>query len=352
MKYFKTLFYFSAVFALLINLIRVFSDLAYKAVVFETAADSFVQGFVRTFFIYLFLSGIAFFMVRLLNRRLSWKQNPIGRIFIQVGVALLADFTLVFVAYMSTYYGVEASDAEVGRFFWVVSLSGFLMAASAFGFVELWFGILENRRLERSIARLEHEQIKSQYTALRQQLDPHFLFNNLNTLSSLIYVDVEKADLFIQEFSEVYRYVLRLNQEPMVAMGEELDFLESYLFLLQIRFGEHLKVECDVDPALRVTQVPPMSLQLLLENAIKHNEVSHLRPLRISVRSEGKHIVVANNLQPRHDSVRSMGIGWKSLRERYALIGAPKPTYTITDTEFIARIPLVYVTDEVRRVDH
>ena len=353
MKHCKPLFHVSAVVGLLINLIRVISELAYKASTFEEVSESFLQGFVRTFALLLFLSGMSFFTVRLLNKwRLTWKRSPVGRAAVELGLVLVVVALVAAGAYAVTFAGIEATEGEIGRFLWMVCLSVFLMAASAFGFVELWFGILENRRLERSITRLEHEKIKSQYSALRKQLDPHFLFNNLNTLSSLIYKDVRQADQFIQEFSEVYRYVLQLNQQSTVTLAEELDFLKSYLFLLDIRFGDSLQVHIDVDPALNMASLPPLSLQLLVENAIKHNEVSQPRPLYLRIESHEGCIFVTNNVQPRLETVRSLGFGWKNLRQRYALIGAPKPTYQVNEKRFVARIPLVYVKDEVRRIDH
>ena len=202
----------------------------------------------------------------------------------------------------------------------------------------------DNKELQINLAKAEKDRIASQLSALQQKVNPHFMFNSLAVLSELIHQDVDKADEFISEFSNVYRYVLDLNDEPVVTVKQELEFLKSYLFLQKIRFGENLKIEKKLDEKALNAFIPPLSLQLLFENAIKHNQVSKTAPLSIFLKNDNGSLVVENSLNLRGDSVDSKGVGLKNLKEKYRLISEKQPEFFATDEAFVARIPLVNVT--------
>lgn len=152
---------------------------------------------------------------------------------------------------------------------------------------------------EMQLARLEKEKAAYQFEALKQQINPHFLFNSLNALASLAYQDAEKTNLFAKKLSTVYRYLLQTADKHTVTLREELSFLRTYLYLEDIRFGSAMQVAIDIPDQLLSMRIVPVSLQLLVENALKHNIATEEKPLRISIYARDTELIVTNNLQPR-----------------------------------------------------
>jgi LytS/YehU family sensor histidine kinase len=196
-------------------------------------------------------------------------------------------------------------------------------------------------KLELLSERLEKENLNSQYDALKNQVNPHFLFNSLNVLSSLIYVDAKKADKFIGEFSKVFRYVLELNKEPFVKVIDEIKFLDSYMFLQRIRFDDNISFNTKLDQEALNLLIPPLTLQLLIENAIKHNIISDTKKLNISIESDNLKLIVKNKFQPRQEDVKSTGVGLNNLKEKYNIISERVPEFYEENGFFIAEIPLI-----------
>ncbi|BDD06630.1 sensor histidine kinase [Aureibacter tunicatorum] len=191
------------------------------------------------------------------------------------------------------------------------------------------------------IAELEKEKTDTKYSVLKEQLDHHFLFNNLSVLSSLIYEDVEKADHFIQDFAKIYRYVLKINALNLVTVDEELDFIKAYLYLFKSRFESGFEYELKVSEENSKCFIPPLTLQVLVENAVKHNEVSKANPLRLKIYCKDKELWVENNLQLREETTESTKTGLRNLEEKFNLMEAPSPFFGVVGGAFIARIPLI-----------
>lgn len=189
--------------------------------------------------------------------------------------------------------------------------------------------------------RLEKENISSRFEALKNQINPHFLFNSLNTLSSLVHESAEKSEAFIDEFAKIYRYVLDNQESIAVSLKKELAFVESFMYLQKIRFGESLDSHIKIEASKLDKLVPTLSLQLLIENAIKHNMVTRSAPLKIKIHTENEFLIVENNLQRRKQVNNSTAIGLKNLRERYELITKRKPEFIVGDNSYIAKIPLI-----------
>jgi LytS/YehU family sensor histidine kinase len=196
---------------------------------------------------------------------------------------------------------------------------------------------LRDIQIERE--QLLREKIQTELEALRHQVNPHFLFNSLNALADLIHEDADRAERYVQELSRVYRYVLEIQRRELIRLQEELDFLDSYLYLLRTRFGDKLQVDLDIPDALRHRWIVPLTLQLLFENAIKHNVVSAARPLRVTVQAEGDRLVVRNNLQVRPHPEPSTGKGLDNLRNRYRLLGERVIEAAATAAEFRVSVP-------------
>lgn len=188
--------------------------------------------------------------------------------------------------------------------------------------------------------KLKKETTEAQFESLRSQVNPHFLFNSFNVLTSLIETDPKTGVQFVEQLSVVYRYLLKTQEVKMTSLKEELDFLQSYIFLLKIRFQSNLKVEVEVEPEENVF-LPPSTLQMLIENAIKHNEVSRSKPLEIVVKRLKGMLEVSNNLSPKSNKEESSQVGLKNISSRYLLLGGEAPIVTNDGENFRVRIPLI-----------
>lgn len=187
--------------------------------------------------------------------------------------------------------------------------------------------------------RLKRENIQSRFESLKNQVNPHFLFNSLNVLAELVYLDPDKSVEFIQELSGVYRYVLDKRENEIVTVAEELAFLDKYFFLQKIRFQEALQVEIEVRSV--ESHLPPMALQLLVENAIKHNVVSEEQPLRIRIQEREEYLEISNNIQPKKIMETSSGVGLPNIKERYSFL-TKKEVQIIRDAaSFTVLLPLL-----------
>lgn len=191
------------------------------------------------------------------------------------------------------------------------------------------------------LIRLQKENLQSQFEVLRQQVNPHFLFNSLNVLTSLIKLEPELAEKFTEHLSKVYRYVLENKDNDLVDLKTELDFLDAYLFLLNIRFMDKIVVNINVCKDKTDWLILPLALQLLIENAIKHNSMSKKAPLCIDLFIDDDNFLnVMNNLQERESYIASTGVGLKNIEHRYQLLEMPAPKFIKTEKSFIAKIPL------------
>ena len=188
--------------------------------------------------------------------------------------------------------------------------------------------------------RQERKQIELQLKALKSQLSPHFLFNSLNTISSLVFKDKKMAESFIRKLAELYQYTLSSYQKKLTTLQEELDFVDSYQYLLKIRFGDKFECQIEVDDSLLGTKIPPLTLQMLIENAVKHNVLEVSDPLKVQVFSDQKYIVVKNNVTRKPKKVTSFQIGLKNINARYLLLH--EEGIAITNGEsFQVKLPLI-----------
>lgn len=193
---------------------------------------------------------------------------------------------------------------------------------------------------QQEVEALRQLQMKNDYNALQDQLNPHFLFNNLSVLKSMIQYDPAAAVTFTQDFTDTYRYVLQSHNRSTVSLEEELEFIRSYLDLHRVRLGEGLKVEFGIDQTLVSRRIPPLSLQLLVENAIKHNVASAEQPLTLNIFTSGESIIVENNIQSRESSY-STSKGLSNLMARYEFLTEKKVTVADSGKEFKVELPLL-----------
>jgi two-component system, LytTR family, sensor kinase len=196
---------------------------------------------------------------------------------------------------------------------------------------------------------LKRINVQAQLQAVNNQINPHFLFNNLNVLSGLVLTDPQEANRFTEAFSQVYRYILSSTDKELVAVKEELDFIQPYLFLLQKRFPGGIQIAIDVSDKARKLYIVPVALQLLIENAIKHNVATSNRPLHIGISANGKQeLTVTNNLQPKITKEPSSSIGLQNINKRYGLLFHKAIDINQSDSSFAVTLPLIEIQNGTR----
>lgn len=189
--------------------------------------------------------------------------------------------------------------------------------------------------------KMEKVSIQTQMETLKSQISPHFLFNSLNALSSLIYINEDKAVRFVDELASIFQYVTEHKNRELVPLKDEIDFINAFYYLLKIRFRESLHMELNITAMNLEDLIPPLTLQLLVENAIKHNIVSKADPLTIRIRVENKKLLVSNNLQIRNRTEKSTGVGLSSIIRRYGFLSEEEVEIFFTNNEFLAKVPLI-----------
>lgn len=275
-----------------------------------------------------------------MNRYMPWSRSPQLRFFSQLALSLGLSLLLLNGTYWLTQRMLLHISPEPHQYYMLNLFSlVFLLPLMSAQVVSYLFVLWKRSALLSE--RLKQENIRTRLESLRNHLDPHFLFNNLNILSSLIDSSGEDAQEFLASFSEVYRYVLQKKGESLVSLREELAFIEAYLYMLEVRFRDQLRIDLRQPPDLDRWQVPPLALQTLVENAIKHNKASNRHPLHIEIFPEQDHMVVRNNLQP-HDQPRSgSGTGLANLKSRYSYLTNAELQLYQDESSFEVRIPLL-----------
>lgn len=197
------------------------------------------------------------------------------------------------------------------------------------------------KRLETNLLEIREKTLQAQMHALKAQIDPHFMFNNFSILSGLIESDPDEADKFLTQLTKVYRYITLNLERDLIPVADEIVFLDSYLYLIRMRHGNNIIIE--VDPALRDEKrmVPPATVQLLIENAIKHNRHSSDSPLNVWVYRDNASIVVSNPIQPLVSKIESTGMGHKNIENRYSLLGDKNMEINSTSSRYTVSLPLL-----------
>ncbi len=276
-----------------------------------------------------------------LDRKHSWLGNPLKRLIMQVSLTLGFSLLVIFIAVVIIFIANKEKDFSA-----VVVDSALFMIRIAIIFLFLslliTYAITFFVNWKKSVVmqeQMKREQLALQYETLKSQVNPHFLFNSLNAVTSLISTEPEKAILFVKKLSEVFRYVLEQKDKEIITLESELEFLESYIFLQKIRFGENLKVNIHVsDHQLLIV---PLSLQMLVENAIKHNVISKEFPLTINISSKGKdYLAVSNNLKKK-PAFNSNNMGLENIRSKYYFFTQNPVVVNESESEFTVEIPLI-----------
>ncbi len=274
------------------------------------------------------------------DKYIDWLVSPRKRLFVGLLVAVIYTVSSVLLLTL-LFEHIGQFSVDFGN-----SISGTLIFSTGISII-IWLFftgkefLFAYRQIAVNAEKLHTENITSRFEALKSQVNPHFLFNSLNSLSDLVYEDADLAAKFIKQLSEVYRYVLDSREKDLVPLDEELKFLHSYLFLQKIRFGEKLQFEVNL-PNSSALQIPPVSLQILAENALKHNIVSQEDPLRISIFQEGNYLIFRNNLQKKTVlKEESAGIGLANIEARFEILSHQKVQIEEAGGYFTVKLPLI-----------
>jgi two-component system, LytTR family, sensor kinase len=288
----------------------------------------------------------------------SWLINPEGSQIKMITVTLFhALFAFIFMVSINYFYRLGDTYLFNNAIIWkdipflnpVLTISLTIIYLIVFGFdsysqirIKLQEGLLKTEQLEK-------ESILAQYQALKAQIEPHFLFNSLSVLSSLVHEDADLSSDFIVKLSKSLRYIIEKNKFHLVKLSEEMEFLEAYFFLIKTRLDNGVFLENKLeDSFVESAYIPPATLQLLAENAVNHNKYNPNNPLRIQIKMQNDFIVVKNNLNLRETPETSTKQGLNNIARRYELISGTKIEIHKTETEFVVKIPVLNKTDYER----
>lgn len=278
-----------------------------------------------------------------LNEKVVWKKYSKFRLLIGIVGSIILSMLGVFAIRIFTKMimgGItwNAFVSNENRAFYAICML-ITIVASIFFHAVYFYRASQNKKVKEQ--KIIAGTAAAKFDALKNQLDPHFLFNSLNVLTSLIEEDPSQAQKFTTSLSKVYRYVLEQKNKDLVSVDEELQFARTYVRLLKMRFEDSIVFDIIEECSNPEAKIVPLSLQLLLENAVKHNVVTSERPLHIRVFENGNLLVVSNNLQEKQVVKKSSGVGLKNIQERYKILSEKKVSIIKTASDFSVELPML-----------
>lgn len=284
------------------------------------------------------MCGADYNLLLFLNKHFPYSKNVLYRIIADlVGLTLIC-FALLWIFDLMLYKILLISAAGLPPFRTKFAL-GILTNAPIMLVFELIHYFRSEQKAIADSEKAKREVLLFQHETLKAQINPHFLFNSLNVLSSLIYLNPKNANKFTKALSRSYRYVLSLNQQPAVTVAEEMEALDSYIFLMQMRFENAFTFKVHQSGGIENNKIVPLTMQLLMENVFKHNIATEEAPLDIQITIGNEHIIVENQVRPSSNADKS-GIGLKYLKKQYQLYGK-EIAVEHTGNQFIVKVPYI-----------
>ena len=322
-----------------IPLIALIMNILHKSHAYPGITNQLISYSFSLLFTFVYWQGNRLIWMKLLNTFPLYHQTK-KRLLLLALLCTVFTFAATIILENTVYLITEkgfCAEMNVFKSFFsaFIPLSICLLVYESVYFFESW---KENIKKTESLAR---ENIQSQLDSLKNQLDPHFLFNSMNTLASLIDENKDEAQKYLERLSDVYRYVLISKEKNTVSLEEEMDFLEAYVYLNKVRYRENLMVEKSISLHSYYSQVAPLSLQMLVENAIKHNVVSKDKPLKIKITDEEGYVTIENNVQEKKIFEKSTKVGLLNIINRYQLLSDKSVEIISGPLSFKVKIPLL-----------
>jgi len=278
-------------------------------------------------------------IVIFLWNKYPWERNPVKHLIIEVLAILVytALAGLVLTGFWFVFHpeALEYEDLGVNIFFTLI-ITFFITSLH-----EGYFFFIQWKKTLVLSEKLEKENIQSQYETLKNQISPHFLFNNLNTLANQIEEDPKSAVEFVQRTADYFRYILNLKDKDIIPLDEELKLIEDYYFLQKKRYGDNLNLKVNISNEALNSVVAPLTIQMLFENAIKHNIISTDKPLQITIHNNDNYLIVENNFQRRESSVDSNRMGLQNIANRYRYLSGKEIEVEQNNATFTVKVPIL-----------
>lgn len=294
---------------------------------------------------YIFITAVLFFFIHLQTRTIKIGSVKINsnsfrqRLLVSIILFFIIDRLLL---RFHTFMFRPHRNEQLFRF--IFNINMVITVILTILFAQIFRLLLNNYHMRLSNASLMRTNVETRFEVLKNQVNPHFLFNSLNTINSLIVTDQQAAVNYVNNMSDVYRYVLKSHELNVISLEEELRFITAYTHMLKGRYGNKMHIDCVIQPVCRRYQLPPMALQVLVENAVKHNIASYNKPLRIRIyTNENDMLVVENNLQRRNEPAPSTGVGLHNLNQRCKYLSDTGLIIRQTQTHFSVTVPLMPV---------
>jgi two-component system, LytTR family, sensor kinase len=277
-----------------------------------------------------------------LNSLFIWTENPKKRIIVQgLSFFFFTSFIVISFVYIKEIFDPNPVNKRFTEILVDVIPLAIIFTLT---FLTILIGSQFFKALKESLVEVEHYKTQSanaQIQNLKNQLKPHFLFNNLSVLNSLINSNPDKASEFVNGLSKVYRYIIETKNAELVTLEDEIGFLDHYLYLLKIRFDKGFEIDLNIEDQQKSYLLPPMCLQLLVENTIQHNQTSQSSPLIVKIYSENNTLVITNNIQLRNDDVESSNSGLSNIQSRYKFYTNEKVEISNKNEIFKVILPLI-----------
>ena len=284
------------------------------------------------------------FISRKIDRRLNWNENLKKRYWIQIFI--LTPYSILFGIAGSLFVSVVIAKDKFFDGFEIVSfLIIGLIISLLYSNIQLIYHYRKRKRFSYlNKLKFEKEDVEVKFRGLKDQLSPHFLFNNLHTLNSLISENPKMASDFVIKLSDIYRYVLQTKEKEIVTLKYEIEFIEKYLSLMKIRYGSNLSTNFSVNIDFENFYLPPLTLQILIENVQKHNFIDEDKPVKIDLYNENEEFfIVKNNLNKPIKKTITLHTGLLNLKSRYKYLSNKEVEILSTDSTFIVKVPLIQI---------
>jgi hypothetical protein len=282
-------------------------------------------------------------ITKLFDRYFPWLKYGKKRFFTHLAIGIFYSVNIINIAYL-IFKIVFTEEPPTTEQIIVTNVYGTVLFVPFFSIYFSLYFLNSWQETELEMEKFQKESMRTQLATLKNHLDPHFLFNNLNILSSLIDKNRDMSQEFLVRFAQVYRTMLLTKVEDLISLEDEMDFIKSYIFLIRPRFEENIQFDINIDEEAYFSMLPPLTIQLLIENAVKHNIITEERPLKISINASTTRLEITNTLYEKPaELISKSGTGIKNIKERYRYFTDEELIFEKNKTNYRVSLPLMEI---------